>query len=127
MPCRTDLINCTECGGEHYWAKECLKDPSKYGEGLIGYNPKEAVEKGQKAIDKAQKALLKKLASFDIEGALCDVLTLLEDSNLLGKAAIPSDILEWWDGHQSRETQKVKKEALAKLSEKEKRALGLVK
>lgn len=125
MPCRVDLFHCSHCGGEHYYANECLTDPSKYREGLSGYNPKTAAVNGQKAIDKMQKVRDKKRKAFNVEGALCDVLTLLEDKGLLKTAGIPQDILEWWEGHQTREQDKIKKEALSKLSTKEKRALGL--
>ncbi len=125
MPCRVDLFHCSHCGGEHYYANECLSDPSKYREGLSGYDPKTAAVAGQKAINKMQKAADKKRKAFNVEGALCDVLTLLEDKGLLKTANIPKDILDWWEGHQTREQAKIKKEALAKLSTKEKRALGI--
>lgn len=125
MPCRVDLFRCSHCGGEHYYANECLTNPSKYREGLSGYNPKTAKEAGEKAIRKIQKASEKKRRAFNVEGALCDVLTLLEDKNLLKSAGIPKDILEWWEGHQSREQEKIKREALAKLNARERRALGL--
>jgi hypothetical protein len=114
MPCRVDLIRCSCCGGEHYFANECLMDPSKAGEGLPGYKPVTVEPK----VSKKKKA-------FNVEGALCDVLTLLEDKKLLGVAEVPQDILDWWNAHQSREQEKIKKEALAKLTKKEKRALGL--
>ncbi len=118
MPCRVELFHCKYCGGEHYYNEECQTDPSKFGEGLVGYDPKTAPEWAQKANNKRR-------LQFNVEGALCDVLTLLEEKKLLTKAGIPQDILEWWDGHQSREKDKTKKEALAKLTAKEKRALGL--
>ena len=123
MPCRVDLIRCNICGGEHYYDKECLTDPKKYGEGLPGYSPKTAVEKGQKLIAKAKKRGEKMRKAFNVEGALCDVLTLLEDRRLL--SIVPQDVLVWWEGHQVREQQKIKAAALSKLSTKEKRALGL--
>lgn len=122
MPCRTELFHCSFCGAEHYYEKECLTNPSKYREGLAGYNAKTAAVEGKKAIAKMKEA---KQKNFNVEGALCDVLTLLEDKGLLKTASIPPDILEWWNGHQAREKQKIKREALAKLSSKEKRALGL--
>jgi hypothetical protein len=118
MPCRVELFRCSLCGGEHYYANECSTNPSKYGEGLPGYDPKTAVTIGERAISKKRRR-------FNVEGALCDVLTLLEDKNLLKSAGIPQDILEWWNGHQSKEQDKIKREALSKLSAKEKRALGL--
>lgn len=126
MPCRVDLFHCSHCGGEHYYANECLTNPSKYREGLSGYKTSsERTEAGEKFIAKMQKARDKKRRVFNVEGALCDVLTLLEDKNLLKSAGIPKDILEWWEGHQTREQDKIKKAALAKLNSKEKRALGL--
>jgi len=125
MPCRVDLFHCSHCGGQHYYANECLTDPSKYREGLLGYNSKTAAIAGQKAIDKAKKAIDKKRKTFNVVGALCDVLTLLEDKGMLTAAGIPKDILDWWESHQSREQEKIKKEALSKLSLKERRALGL--
>lgn len=125
MPCRVDLFHCRHCGGEHYYAEECLTNPSKFGEGRLGYDPKTAATLGQQVIDKRQREAEKKRKSFNVEGALCDVLTLLETRQMLKHAGIPADILEWWNGHQSREQEKIKKEALAKLSPKEKRALGL--
>ena len=126
MPCRVDLFRCSHCGGEHYYANECLTDPSKYREGLVGYKSKsERTEAGQKAIVKHTKALDKKHKAFNVEGALCDVLTLLEDQCILTKVGVPKDILEWWSNHQVREKAKIKKEALAKLTIKERRALGL--
>lgn len=103
MPCRVDLFRCDVCGGEHYYDRECLKDPSKHREGLSGHDSH----------------------AFNTDGALCDVLSLLEEKNLLEVMDIPKDIMEWWAKHQSKEVEKTKKEALAKLSDKEKRALGL--
>lgn len=105
MPCRTEMFHCHHCGGEHYMANECLTDPTKRGEGLKGYNSK--------------------TASLDVDGALCDVLSLLEEKNLLTTADVPEDIMRWWKEHQYGEREKLKAEALAKLSDKEKRALGL--
>jgi hypothetical protein len=129
MPCRVETLKCNACGGEHYYNNECLSNPSKYREGLSGYNPKTAAVDGKRAIAKAKAkeevAAKRKRKAFNVAGALCDVLTLLEDKELLKTIDIPQDILDWWDGHQSREKDKVKKEALAKLSMKERRALGI--
>lgn len=118
MPCRVDLFRCSHCGGEHYYNNECLTDTTKYGEGLLGYNRKTAATARKKAIDKKRK-------SFDVEGALCDILSSLEDKKTLNEAGISQEVMDWWEGHQSREKDKTKKEALAKLTAKEKRALGL--
>jgi len=68
----------------------------------------------------------KKWGNFDFEGALCDVLELIEgwrDSELL--AHVDRKTLEWWGEHEVREHERIKKEALAKLSPRERRALGL--
>lgn len=105
MPCRTEMIHCNLCGGEHYMAQACVEDPTLRGEGLVGYN--------------------RKTAAFDTAGALCDLLSSLEHEDLLDAAEIPQDVLNWWEAHQAGETEKLKAEGLAKLSAKEKRALGL--
>jgi hypothetical protein len=125
MPCRVDLFPCSHCGGEHYYADECLNNPAKYGEGRVGYDPKTAVALGSKALARKDRETKAKRKRFNVEGALCDVLTLLEDRQMLKHVNVPQDILEWWEGHQSREQEKIKREALSKLSAKEKRALGL--
>jgi hypothetical protein len=68
----------------------------------------------------------KKWRAFDVEGALCDVLTALESS--LGADALKhldKKTLEWWYDHEDREKDRIKTEALAKLSPRERRALGL--
>lgn len=114
MPCRTDLFKCSHCGGEHYWENECQIDPSKRGEGLPDYDPQTAAALSLAHVEK-----------YNVEGALCDLLSLLENQNLLHKVGVPEDILDWWSTHQSKEKDKIKNEALAKLSDKEKRALGL--
>ena len=112
------MFHCSHCGGEHYYQNECLTDPSKHGEGLVGYK----LHTNVKAI---KEKIVNKKPPFNVEGALCDVLSLLEDEGPLEMADIPQDILEWWKNHQSEEKEKLKKQALAKLSAKEKRALGL--
>ena len=63
--------------------------------------------------------------AFDVEGALCDVLEHLEfiDPDLLQD--IDATTLKWWRNHTTKETEKIKKEALEKLTAREKRALGL--
>ena len=88
MPCRTELFHCNECGGEHYYMNECLRDPTKRGEGTRGYNPE--------------------TAALNTSGALCDVLNLLKDKNLLETVDIPQDILDWWKKHQEAESKRRK-------------------
>lgn len=124
MPCRTELFRCNLCGGEHYYMNECKTDPSKYREGLAGYDPKtaEATALNDGFVPAHPD---NKPHRINVAGALCDVLTALEDRNLLKMAGVPQDVLDWWAAHQSKEQDKIKQEALAKLSEKEKRALGL--
>lgn len=67
--------------------------------------------------------------SFDVEGALCDVLELIQNkANQSGDFDIferidPKTIC-WWDAHSKNEEEKIKKEALAKLTPRERKALG---
>lgn len=63
--------------------------------------------------------------SFDVEGALCDVLALLEEKHVATFYEIDERIHDWWRAHEKKEGERIKKEALAKLSAREKRALGL--
>lgn len=63
--------------------------------------------------------------AFDHEGAMCDVLTMIEneDPTLLRK--VDPKTIEWWRRHESTEKDRIKAEALAKLTPRERRALGL--
>jgi hypothetical protein len=61
---------------------------------------------------------------FDIAGALCDVLSILEENSSINLLLIDVKTIEWWRAHEKSEISKTKREALAKLTAKEKRALG---
>lgn len=62
---------------------------------------------------------------FDYEGALCDVLSLIEAHapKLLKK--VDKMVLAQWQIHSEEEREKIQTQALAKLTPREKRALGL--
>lgn len=68
-----------------------------------------------------------KWGHFDFEGALCDVLSMLETSpgGQVQLTRVDKKVLEWWSDHEEREKDRIKAEALAKLSPRERRALGL--
>lgn len=63
--------------------------------------------------------------AFDVEGALCDVLTLLEEKHTVAYYEIDTAIHDWWHAHEGKEKERIKAEALAKLTPRERRALGL--
>lgn len=63
--------------------------------------------------------------AFDTSGALCDLLTMLEDKHPHAYGRVDKKTLEWWEYHQRNEQDKIKREALSKLSPEEKKALGL--
>lgn len=67
----------------------------------------------------------KKWNGFDVEGALCDVLTLLEEKHIVAFYDVDPKVHDWWRDHESKEEERIKKEALAKLTKRERRALGL--
>lgn len=57
-----------------------------------------------------------------LSGYLCDVCTVLDVFTI----DIPEPIATWWNKHTAAEHDKVKREALAKLTPRELRVLGLV-
>jgi hypothetical protein len=95
MPCRVDT--CPGCGRADVC--ECSLELKKFNE-----------SKG---------------TSFDVEGALCDLLTLIENEPKDYFSHIDPKTLKWWKSHEKREENKIKKEALAKLTLRERRLLGL--
>lgn len=104
MPCRVDICpRCNEydCGG--------------FGGGTCRYP-------NGKPKDKAP-ALPKE--SFDTSGALCDVLSLLEDKFPDVLVQVDPKTRNWWKKHTKQEKDKIKREALAKLTPRERKALGL--
>ncbi len=66
----------------------------------------------------------KKKSEFDTAGALCDVLDLLQKDHPDAMAAVGAPVLKWWKEHTAREQSRLKEEALAKLSPRERKALG---
>ncbi len=58
-----------------------------------------------------------------LSGSLCYALDIIENNNLLH--FIDKSIIDWWNNHTKLESARIKNEALAKLSEREKRVLGL--
>lgn len=62
---------------------------------------------------------------LDFKGALCDLIGLIEDKAPELFSSIDPIVLKWWEKHTKSESEKIKAEALAKLSAREKRILGL--
>lgn len=59
-----------------------------------------------------------------VEPLLCEAVDLLEKNNLLRK--VSKELKAWATEHEKGEAARIRKEALAKLSPKEQRALGLI-
>lgn len=102
MPCRVDV--CVRCG-----EYECpgLMDSSR------------CIYPGGKAAKATPKN------QFDTAGALCDVLCLLEEKFPDALKVVDTKTLSWWHAHEQQESDKIKRDALAKLSTRERRILGL--
>lgn len=62
---------------------------------------------------------------FDFEGALCDVLSLLEEESPKLLKKVDPKTLERWKAHETEETEEIKRKALLKLSHRERRVLGI--
>lgn len=59
-----------------------------------------------------------------VEPLLCEAVDILEKNNLLRR--VSKELKAWATEHEKGEVARIRKEALAKLSPKERRALGLV-
>ena len=59
----------------------------------------------------------------ELEPLLCEACGLLENNNMLTKLSKP--LLTWYDAHCKREVHRVAYEAALKLTEKERKALGI--
>ncbi len=59
----------------------------------------------------------------ELEPLLCEACDLLEKEGLLEKSS--ADLRAWAKKHEAQEFSRIRKEALDKLSPKERRALGL--
>lgn len=103
MPCRTEI--CTRCN--EYDCPGAFGDKCIYPDG------------------KTKKTIIPTPIPFDTAGALCDVLSLLEDKWGSVLATVDKETLRWWRQHEKNEQEKIKKEALSKLTPRERRALGL--
>lgn len=70
-------------------------------------------------------SLKDKKSAFNITGALCDVLSLVQEKSALVFREIDPEIIKWWNTHTKNEEDKIKKQALAKLTPSERKVLGL--
>jgi hypothetical protein len=61
---------------------------------------------------------------FDVEGALCDVLSTIEDRYPHLLRDVDACVIHWWQTHEKLEQKKIREEALKKLTPRERRALG---
>ncbi|MEY4507946.1 MAG: hypothetical protein RLZZ450_68 [Pseudomonadota bacterium] len=58
-----------------------------------------------------------------VQGYLCDLCTVVTNAKL----KLPKPISQWYDAHEAAELPRLRREALAKLSERDKRVLGILK
>lgn len=75
--------------------------------------------KGRVELAEAKKALAEAPKPY----LLCEACALLEDAGLLSKMS--SELKEWYAKHEKKEEHKVRLEAAEKLSERERRLLGI--
>lgn len=75
---------------------------------------------------KEKKPKEKEEDSFDVEGALCDVLTLLKNKGDDLIEDVDTETIIWWNRHKDKEIHILKEKALKKLTEREKEVLGLI-
>lgn len=75
---------------------------------------------------KEKKSKEKEEDSFDVKGALCDVLTLLKNKGDDLIEDVDTETIIWWNRHKDEEIHILKEKALKKLTEREKEALGLI-
>lgn len=57
------------------------------------------------------------------EWMLCEALVIIENNELIGECS--KDLHSWWIKHGTQEAARVKREAAAKLTPRERRVLGL--
>jgi hypothetical protein len=69
-------------------------------------------------ITRAENAVRK-----EMEALLCDACTLLEETGALGSAS--AELLNWYKAHEACEQHRVRYEAAMKLTERERRLLGI--
>lgn len=105
MPCRVDLCPiCEDYNCPGFLGGNCIngKKPPKTESVNISIKP-----------------------SFDTSGALCDLLSLLEYRHPNVFLEVDPATIHWWKEHEQGEKDKTKKEALSKLSPREKQVLNL--
>jgi DNA-directed RNA polymerase specialized sigma subunit len=73
--------------------------------------------------ERAQAAEAQRRELKTLKGWVCDLCTQI--TNVGG--SVPDHIREWYAAHEKAEEEKLRTEALAKLSERDKRVLGLTK
>jgi hypothetical protein len=62
-------------------------------------------------------------ARKELEPLLCEALSLLEDAGILSK--LSPELARWYKAHEACEADRVRYEAVLKLSERERRLLGI--
>jgi hypothetical protein len=65
-----------------------------------------------------------RLVRAELEPLLCEACTILENHKLLAVQASP-ELKKWYKAHDQREEHRARLEAAEKLSEKERRILGI--
>lgn len=140
MPCRDA---CCYCGSEKCFNNDCFNNNcekekldmfiSNKDKSLILKRINDEVKKKfdinlEPILDSKIFEKLKDLNvsnELDFKGALCDLIGLIEDKAPELFSSIDPVVLKWWEKHTKSELEKIKAEALAKLSAREKRILGL--
>jgi hypothetical protein len=140
MACRDwdSKDSCDYCGSEECFNNFCEKEKldmliSKKDKSLILKRINDEVKKKfdinlEPILDSKIFEKLKDLNvsnELDFKGALCDLIGLIEDKAPELFSSIDPVVLKWWEKHTKSELEKIKAEALAKLSAREKRILGL--
>lgn len=138
MPCRD---SCSYCGSADCFNNDCKKEKldmfiSNKDKSIILKRINDEVKKKfdinlEPILDSKIFEKLKDLNTsnasqeLDFKGALCDLIGLIEDKAPELFSSIDPVVLKWWEKHTKSELEKIKAEALAKLSAREKRILGL--
>lgn len=105
-------MECQICGNILCIERDCLKKHPIDGPVVVNYYSKTENHKPT-------------MSNFDSENALIDLIGLIEDKSPEIFALIDPTTLIWWEQHTKSSFEKLRAAALAKLSEREKRVLGL--
>lgn len=128
MPCKTDLFECPECCYRVYDLTS--NDSDDHASGCLHYGTRRDGHNRPFIASKQQVIAEKTLRKRDYKGMLCEALKLLEewtpeDVSLRDKLLhYDHRLLDFLDEHEELEAKKTKQEALAKLTPRERRALG---